>query len=670
MSFFSHFHFLRPEYLWLIPAILLIWVLAQRFSRSSQWQDHLPIAVVQALQVTRSRSSKYMTWVCLIVWWVMSLAAAGPSWLKQAVPVVENQHATVIILDLSPSMLAKDLSPNRLTLAKYKLIDALRIGNQKHDAPSNANGSSSTPEETSDERLALDGQFALIAYAGDAHTVSPLTDDPKTIEALLPALHPNILPSSGSNIEAAVEQANRLLVDAGVLSGHLLLITDGVPSSAFKSIEKTIAKRHTLSILGIGSADAAPVPMPGGGFMRKSNGEIVLAALNNNELQSLAQRLGGRFAQISTDESDLAFLMNKRFLSGGNNADLSDNSNAFDTWIDMGHWLLLLAIPLFLLFFRKGLIYSLVFINLGLFIHPTDSFASESSNDSLWSRMWNTPDQRGAKMLKQEQYAKAADTFKNKHWSAVAAYKNADYAKTIEQLEGKTDHISRYNRANALAMNGQIDDAIKTYKSVLAQNPKHADAQHNLNVLEALKSQQQQQQNEEGQENSDSESQQGQPQESQDSASSNSDQADSDQADSKPDSKEQSNSQEGNSAQEAPDAENEGEHGQPTDENQAQDSRSENNSTDPSDESENPTSANQVEKTESESENESENESEQSTQVLVNPDTLKDSSEQWLRAIEDDPSGLLRRKFEFQSRQRQQLGQPRKQQNSADQQRY
>ena len=147
LSSLMDFHFIRPWLLSFIHVVLVVWLLLKRLNGNNQWQQHLPKAVIQTLQIRKSRASKVTQWAWLVAWVLISFAAAGPSWLKQAVPVVQNQNATVIVLDLSLSMLAKDLTPDRLTLAKYKLIDVLRRG--------------------------ADGQMALIVYSGDAYTVSP-----------------------------------------------------------------------------------------------------------------------------------------------------------------------------------------------------------------------------------------------------------------------------------------------------------------------------------------------------------------------------------------------------------------------------------------------------------------------------------------------------------------
>ncbi|MFK7734067.1 MAG: VWA domain-containing protein, partial [Pseudomonadales bacterium] len=278
------FHFMRPEMLWALPALLVFWLLLRRTAGSHRWEQYIPKELVAALQTDTSERTSLWRILILVIWALLVVAAAGPSWQKQTAPVVENQRAVIIVLDLSPSMMAQDLKPDRLTRAKYKLIDVLRG--------------------------IADGHIGLVAYAGDAHTVSPLSDDPKTLEALLPALYPSIMPSTGSNVEAGVTLAIQLLKDAGVPSGEIILITDGVTETALDSVRDIVSGQiKRLSILGVGTATAAPIPQSRGGFLRDSQGEIILSRINSAELSGLAASLGGTFVQVSADGSDVSELI-------------------------------------------------------------------------------------------------------------------------------------------------------------------------------------------------------------------------------------------------------------------------------------------------------------------------------------------------------------------------
>ncbi|MFT6033181.1 MAG: Ca-activated chloride channel family protein [Arenicella sp.] len=662
LTMFEHFHFIRPEWLWGLPLAVFAWLIVKNQRGDQQWSSHIPKAMLAALQIGKSTQSNGWKWSLLVLWLGVIIAAAGPTWDQQASPTVQNQKAVVLVLDLSPSMLAKDLTPDRLSRAKFKLIDVLR--------------------------QQADGQVALIAYAGDAHTVSPLTDDPRTIQSLLPALHPNVMPSNGSNTEAAIELAQKLLRDAGLTSGDILLITDGVNNDAIETITDSIDSNYRVSILAVGGTEAAPIPKSNGGFLRKANGEIILSAVNSRQLRTMATGLGGRFSMLSADDVDIQTLRIGEYEM----ADMADqalqSSVVYDAWVDRGHWLVLLILPLALMLFRKGVIYSLPLCIPILFLSPTDSYAqnngqvsadtvagrsdvSEPGWQSAWENLWQTPDQRASKQFSEGDFESAAATFKRKDWSALANYNNGDYQKTIDQLSDIEDPTSLYNKANALAFNQQLQESVDAYQQVLTQQPDHQDAKHNKSIVEQLlKDQEEQEQQQDSDGTSDEDSQQNQPQDDESQPSDNESQpSDNESQPSDNESQPSDNeSQPSDNESQASDDESQGEPSQeqpPEAGNDADQQDSEQNS-DQQQEDEQQSEAS----TEDDSQDQQASESAAAgAQIEESDDPLQDSSEQWLRTIEDDPSGLLRRKFEYQAGQRAQQARPQSNDKAA-QQRY
>lgn len=610
-------HFIRPEWLWLWPIALLLWLLLKKDRAGQQWSNHISKEMLAALQLNSTQLPNGWKWYLLTGWVAIIAAAAGPTWNKQAVPTLQNKKALVLVLDLSPSMLAQDLTPDRLTLAKYKLIDVLR--------------------------KQADGQTALIAYAGDAHTVSPLTDDPAIIETLLPALHPNIMPSAGSNTEAAIELAQQLLSDAGLASGDILLITDGVAPEAIAHVNHHLRKSFRLSVLAIGSREATPVPAARGGFLHKANGEIVLSTINRSELRQLATRNGGHFSTLTTNDSDIEKLLSSAFES----SDISEGSVSnivYDAWADMGHWLALLSLPLFALLFRKGLIYLLPLI----LILPTNSEAAGLG----WDDLWQTRDQQATKFLKQKNYNDAANTFKRKDWSAIANYKQGHYEHVITDLEGFNDTTSLYNKANALALKGDLKEALTLYQRVIKDDPKHADAAHNKSLLEQLMKQQEEQQNQQPQDQNSEDSSEGDPSEQKDQNSQEKDSKSQQKSEKTESEKQKDKGQETDDAKNSkPSSQQQSQQQEPSKDSQQQNqqpSELEEQGDDKETESE------QANTKETPEEN-NDNLKSQVTNTQIDSsdkEPLKDSSEQWLRSIQDDPSGLLRRKFEYQTQTR------------------
>lgn len=615
-EFFSgwqDFHFVRPLWLWALAVLALLWALIGTMSRSTHWENYIAKDKLEALRVSGGRYSNSWRWILIFCWIMATVAAAGPTWKKVPVPTIRDQSAMVILLDLSRSMLAQDLAPDRLTRAKIKLIDILR---QRGD-----------------------GQTALIAYAGDPHTLSPLTDDASTLEALLPALHPTIMPIQGSNTEAAIELAMSLLRDAGIASGELLLMTDGVAPEAQRYIRDHLEPSYKLSILGIGTTEAVPIPGADGGFIRDSRGEIVLSTLNRDELQILAGVSGGRYVELQADDSDIDYLLQDDFTADKSETDEAE-SLLYDSWQDMGYWLILLLLPFAAWNFRKGAIYVLP-----IYIFPIAFLLPNESQALSWDDLWLTKDQQAAKLMDEGSPQEAAKLFENQDWQATADFKAENYEGAAEGFGQKEDVTSLYNLGNSLAFKQDFEAAIAAYDQVLALSPEHEDAMHNKAVIEQLMQQQEQQS-----QNQESQDQQSQDQQNSDQSNQQqSQQQESENQDSQQQSAQNQDSQQQQESQQQSDQQQNQQESQQA-ENQQQESQQQGS------EQQETEGEDQQQSAESETEESEQEPSEEQLASMMaaepTPEDLQDSSEQWLRAIPDDPSGLLRRKFDYETRQR------------------
>ena len=180
-------HFIRPLWLTLVPLAVILPLLWRHLRRpSGDWSKICDNHLLRWLSVgdAAARRSRLGPWLAGLMWLIAAIALAGPSWQKLPDSSFTSHDARVLVLDLSLSMLAEDLKPNRLTQAHFKLTDML-------DAT-------------------LEGQTGLVSYAGDAFVVSPLTSDTKTIRNMLPALRPDVIPVSGSRPDRALELAANL----------------------------------------------------------------------------------------------------------------------------------------------------------------------------------------------------------------------------------------------------------------------------------------------------------------------------------------------------------------------------------------------------------------------------------------------------------------------------
>lgn len=469
------FHFLRPEWLWAIPFIVVFLLTLKRSSKqNSGWEKVCDPTLLQ-YQLSRQGlhnpgSWQYMHWLIPLLLIVTIIALAGPSWEKKEQPAYQPSNALVIILDLSLSMNAQDIKPSRVERAKLKIIDILE---QKKE-----------------------GQTALIAFAGDAHTVSPLTIDNKTIKSLLPALDTSIMPLSGSHLVDALITARQLLINSGFNQGDMLLITDGIDPTQEDPLADTVSRLYQqgyrFSAIGVGSSAGSPIPLPNqGGFVKDPSGQVVLSKLSSEPLQHLAELGGGQYHPLSLDNSDFRALLNKRFL---NTDDLKTQENQYEQWVDAGSYLSLILIPLSLLAFRKGLMSIVIMlVFLPPFVEPVMASDQDNSNiKATWSNLWATPDQQGQKAFQAQDFDTAADKFSNPNWKASAYYRAGDFDKAAEQYGQIQDANSLYNKGNALAHMQKFQQAISTYDEALKLNPEMSDAIKNRDYIKQLLAQQQQ----------------------------------------------------------------------------------------------------------------------------------------------------------------------------------
>lgn len=639
----NQFHFLRPWWLLaLAPAVLFTIILWAQKHRARQWQQIIAPELLQHLLDGQTTRINPLTLIALLVGWVLAvLAMAGPTWEKRPVAVEKNQQALVIMLDLSPSMMSEDIKPSRLVRARLKMIDLLR------------------------ERK--DGQTALLVYAGDVHVVTPLTDDIETIVNIIPALHPNVMPVEGSNTEAALERGLKLLKDAGIAQGDLLLITDGViPDAQYRIIETMQHNnQYRLSILGVGGSEPTPIPSSKGGFVRDAKRNIVTTQLNAGELQSLANQTRGRYRTLANNTSDIDYLMD---LPAPQKQETQKVEREFDSWYDRGHWLALLILPMVLYCFRRGVLLSLLLLP-ALALFPNESYAFS------WDDLWKNKNQQAYEQLQQQNAKEAAQLFEDPQWKASAQYRAGDYegaAQLFSQLDGAEAH---YNRGNALAKAGKLPDALKAYDEALKIQPDMADAKKNRQVVEKLIKEQEQQQNQDNQqEKQDQDQQQNQQDQSkQDQSKQDQSQENKSQEEkSRQDQSQQQNpqgdgdNQDQDQQSQQPDEQQQEQQKQDMknqaqkDQQQNQQEQNQQQEAQPEETNEDSEKAAAAARKEENAEQETEEQTEQRELQTATPaddgltDEERQAMEQWLRRVPDDPGGLLRNKFNYEHYKRNQ----------------
>lgn len=442
----ANFTFLYP--LWFLALIPLgVLVLIQRKNKNTT--GLIAPHIAKQLGMTQKTQGNGFTFGLVLAWLCVTTALAGPSFGYKDSPSFQLSGARVLVMDMSRSVYATDVKPNRLTQEKYKAKDLLPYWKE--------------------------GMTGLVAYGADSYLVSPLTEDSQTLNNLITNLSPEIMPykGKGSNLLAAVDQSIEMMTKSGHQQGDIIVLTDGMSNQQLdKVMSRVKGTKWRISLLGIGTKNGAPIELPSGQLLTDRSGNTVVATLDPDPLVTLAQATNGVAQLIQSDNSDIetiARLTKTPLEQVTQNSDTQVNSRA-----NHGYWLLFPLVLFSLLCFRKGM-----FLALLLVLLPVDkSMASTELSNSLLS-----DDYTAHQQFEQKEYQAASDQFKSKQWKGAAQYKAGDYKGAIESLTGLEDTQSQYNLANALAQNGQLEEAKEKYESLLKTNPDMKDAKNNLGIV-------------------------------------------------------------------------------------------------------------------------------------------------------------------------------------------
>ncbi|MFG1203418.1 VWA domain-containing protein [Xanthobacter aminoxidans] len=447
----ASFHFLRPEWLLaLLPAAILAALLHRRLREGrNDWAREVDPHLLAHLALPGRRASGQWPAVLLFAGWVAAaFAMAGPTWQKLPQPVTGRLDPLVIAVNLSPTMNAPDASPSRLVAARYKIADVLQ----------RMRGS----------------EVALVLYSDIPFAAAPLTEDAHVVAQMLPDLSTSLMRGNANRPQAAIAMAVDLLKGAGAASGRILLVTDGPgdePGKTQAAAKAAAAEGYKVNVIGVGADGANGAP-----------------AVDTAALKAIATAGQGAYTPLTADDRDIAAALPPVATTNGAVTD-SEGFTA-DVWADMGPYVLLLALLLAPLAFRRGWIAVLAVTALGGLAAPQRAEAQtiqETVSQNLpqsWADLWWRPDQQGAADYARGDYSAAAQKFEDPAWKADALYKAGDYSgasAALSRLPGRD-----YNRGNALARAGQLEQAVAAYDKALAANPDNADAKFNRDLVQKL----------------------------------------------------------------------------------------------------------------------------------------------------------------------------------------
>ncbi|TNF63250.1 MAG: VWA domain-containing protein [Rhodobacteraceae bacterium] len=413
------FHFLRPLWLGaLLPVVWMWWRIRSRAMHRAAAPKGLAPHLTAALTIGATAARFRLLPIDGIAMALALLAtgAAGPTWSRDPDPFAAQSAPLVVVLKVSPSMESPDIAPSRLERSKQKIRDLLEL---------------------------RDGaRTALVAYAGTAHLVVPMTEDPGVMLPYLEGLEPRIMPEGGNRITDALALAEDLLAREDA-PGAILVVTDAIDPGQTADL----ATQHPVSVL-------AMVPEDQAGAM-----------------------VAGPEVTVLTPTPDMADVVRiDRMLDAAHARALMANSA--QPWRDRGVWLAWPAAFLLLIWFRRGWTMQWALIAAVVLLLPASQARADGVID--W---FLTPDQQGRIAFeRQTDFSRAADLFTDPLWRGYALYRSGRYEEAVTVLERIETAEAAFMQGMAHMKSRGYRDGVRAFETALARDPEYPGAADNLSV--------------------------------------------------------------------------------------------------------------------------------------------------------------------------------------------
>ena len=461
-AWLSHIQWGEPFWLLLavVPWLAMIW--NKRRPPHDKLADFADPPLLQRL--LSAASQRPLRSISVIsAWTLAALAAAGPYWQPQQPEQAQQRGADIaVIVDISPSMAAADISPSRLARVKRELHDFTRL--------------------LSDDRV------GLVAFSANAYRMVPLTNDYDAFLRFVDLLDPSLTALPGSNLTRALEVAQQLLSASVERSRAMVLISDGEfhDTDTLATARRLGNKHIPLFVIGVGTAGGGPVPDNDGHFIRYQD-QVVISRLDRDGLQTLAKAGHGAYFDMLEDDGEWRALL--AHLRERTRVATHAASRPAPQGIALYPWLLAASLLLFLwngVPRRQG--WALVILPLlspALATWPTPGHAAP------WS------EQRAYQALQQGYYGKAltlygdVDSYNGHMGAGTAAYRLQDWRAALNAFQDAVQRTeddaqkarALYNAGNTLAQLRRFKEASDTYRAALRLQPKLAKAAFNLNLV-------------------------------------------------------------------------------------------------------------------------------------------------------------------------------------------
>lgn len=460
---FNDFNFAQPFWLCGLLLIPLGWAWYKYWQHISKanlsgLNKFIDEKLLPHLLIKSGNDSKVVSygWLYAILTACIVIALANPRWSYEDLDAYQTSASMVILLDLSASMNATDISPSRIIRARQSIEDLLNLSKGL--------------------------KIGLVGFAGNAHLISPITDDLVTVKTYVPALDTDLTKLQGNSFHQALLMGGELLANEPGDQKSLLVVSDGNFTSTDFSKELATLSSHGIKVhvLGIGTANGAPYKNSSGA-LHKSQGKLIISKLNTNILQTIAKQGHGIYTETVNNDAGVKAILRK---AEHNSPDEQIVSGKVRQWQDRYYWFIFPAVAILLYLMRQRVLYVCVALVItGLFPAP-NAFALE-----LPSAFKNS-EQQGQQAYVQTEFQRAAGLFNDPYRKGVALYRAGEYAQAEQEFNQASSNglkiDAQYNAGNAQMQQRKWRAAIKSYESVLRVEPEHFAAQHNLEIAKLM----------------------------------------------------------------------------------------------------------------------------------------------------------------------------------------
>ena len=308
-----------------VMLILVLWYFISRKQKLKKLGDANLISQLLPYSSKRKRIIKFILFMLGFSSLIIALCNLQTG---SKLTEVKREGADIIVcIDVSNSMLAQDLSPDRLTRAKYaleKMIDGLE-----------------------GDRL------GLVIFAGEAYVQLPITTDYSAAKLFLSSIGPGMVPVQGTNVSDAIKKASESFSNDEGKNRAIILITDGEnhDSEAIQAAEEAGKNGIMINTIGIGSENGVPIPLIENGivkgYRKDKQGQTVITKLNTNLLKTIASKANGVFVQASQADIGLGAVLDKI----GELDKVQLENKMYTDYEDQFQWFLGLSLVLFFIEF-------------------------------------------------------------------------------------------------------------------------------------------------------------------------------------------------------------------------------------------------------------------------------------------------------------------------------